>query len=100
MGMRIISRKTLDDFCEGESPEVKKALDAWFHYTKAAEWKTPEDVKKVHPKASIIANNRVVFNILGGRYRLVAVIKYSASIVYIRFVGTHTAYNGINAETV
>jgi mRNA interferase HigB len=75
-------------------------LDTWFHYTKAANWKTPEDVKKDHPQASIIANNRVVFNILGGRYRLVTAFKYSAGTIYIRFVGTHTAYNKINAETV
>jgi mRNA interferase HigB len=102
--MRVVSRKKLDDFCEGESPDVKKALDTWFSFTKAAKWKSPTDVKKDHPKASIIAKDRVVFNILGGRYRLVAAIHYStgasAGAVYIRFVGTHTAYNKIDAATV
>jgi mRNA interferase HigB len=97
--MRVISRKTLVEFGEG-GPEVRKALATWLSITKAAKWKSPTDVKTSDPTASIIANNRVVFDILGGRYRVVVAIHYSSSIVFIRFVGTHTAYNGIDAETV
>ena len=61
---------------------------------KRADWKTPSDVKAIYRNASIIENNRVVFNIKGNSYRLVVAIDY------IRFVGTHQAYNKINVATI
>jgi len=67
---------------------------------KRADWKTPSDVKAIYRNASIIENNRVVFNIKGNSYRLVVAIDYQYSIVYIRFVGTHQAYNKINVATI
>jgi mRNA interferase HigB len=95
--MRVVSRKTLVEFGEEGGPEVRKALATWLSITKAARWNNPTDVRTTDPT---IANNRVVFDILGGRYRLVTAIHYSSGIVFIRFVGTHTAYNGIDATTV
>lgn len=44
--------------------------------------------------------NRVVFNIKGNNYRLVVAINYSYKIIYIRFIGTHTEYDKINAEKI
>ncbi len=58
------------------------------------------DIKNVYRNASIIANNRVVFNIKGDRYRLVVAINYAHGIVYIRFVGTHEEYDRIDAATI
>jgi hypothetical protein len=39
------------------------------------------------------------FNISGNRYRLIAKIGYAAGIVDIRFFGSHTEYNAVDAET-
>jgi mRNA interferase HigB len=97
--MHVISRKTLVNFGKG-NPDAQKALEAWFGITKAAKWKSPGDVRANDPKASIIANNRVVFDILGGRYRLVVAIRYSSGVVFIRFVGTHAEYSGVDAESI
>lgn len=58
------------------------------------------EIRKVYVNASLIANNRVVFNIRGNKYRLVAAIKYSFGIVYVRFVGTHQEYDDVDAETI
>lgn len=97
--MRIIARKALRDF--GDSvPLAKAALDSWYHEVSAAEWKTPADVKDMYRSASIIANNRVVFNISGNRFRLIVKINYRLSIIFIRFVGTHAEYDEIDAEEV
>ena len=63
-------------------------------------WQTPSDIKRAHANASIIANNRVVFNIQGNAYRLVVKLHYDRRFVYIRFVGTHAEYDKIDAETI
>jgi mRNA interferase HigB len=63
-------------------------------------WKTPQDIKSDYPSASILGDNRVVFNIKGNHYRLVVKINYAFSLVWIRFIGTHAAYDRIDATTI
>jgi len=62
--------------------------------------KTSEEVKKSHPKASILQGSRVVFNIKADDYRLVSLMDYKAGIVMIRFFGTHEDYDKVDAETM
>ena len=65
-----------------------------------ARWKSPEDVKRAHPKASILKGSRVVFNIKGNDYRLIAVVRYANGVLLIRFFGSHEEYDKVDAETV
>ncbi|MCK5424887.1 MAG: type II toxin-antitoxin system HigB family toxin [Emcibacter sp.] len=97
--MRIIARKQLVDFGR-QHPKAKGGLDSWWLYVKKADWSCPQDVKDALPKASIIANNRVVFYIRGGSYRLIVQFNYPYRIGYIRFIGTHGAYDKIDATGV
>ncbi len=97
--MRIISKKTLKKFWE-KHQDAEQALMAWHARTKKADWKSPADVKRDYRNASIIADNRAVFNIKGNRYRLVAAINYAYRVVYARFVGTHEEYDAIDVATV
>jgi mRNA interferase HigB len=73
---------------------------AWLHIVGAAAWRHPEDVKASYPKASILKSGRVVFNVKGNDYRLVARVQYQAGVLEIRFFGTHADYDEIDAETV
>ncbi|MDP9969209.1 mRNA interferase HigB [Variovorax paradoxus] len=57
-------------------------------------------MKAQYANASIIANNRVVFNIKGSDYRLIVAIAYRMQYVFIKFIGTHTQYDQIDAATV
>jgi mRNA interferase HigB len=57
-------------------------------------------VKRSHPKASILKGGRVVFNIKGNDYRLIAALNYRAGVLVIRFFGTHADYDKIDVETV
>jgi mRNA interferase HigB len=66
----------------------------------SAQWKTPQEVKVAHPKASILKSGRVVFNIKANDFRLVAVVQYQAGVMMIRFFGSHEDYDKVNAETV
>ncbi len=97
--MRIISKKALRDFWKIR-PDAEQQMRAWFTKTNAANWKTPGDIKTDYRNASFVANNRVVFNIKGNKYRLVVSINYVYSVVYIRFVGTHTDYDKIDARII
>jgi mRNA interferase HigB len=97
--MRIISRKRLREFWEKHT-DAQQALQAWYADVKQADWQTPADIKNVYRNASIVANNRAIFNIKGNKYRLVVVVQYQYGIVYIRFVGTHQEYDKIDAATI
>lgn len=103
--MRIIARKTLRQFVERlrgskDRKSVKSALDAWFYEVLRADWKTPADVLKAYANASIVGSDRVVFNIKGNDYRLVAAINYRHQIVFIKWIGTHADYDEIDVKTV
>jgi mRNA interferase HigB len=97
--VRVIARKTLKDYWQTE-PATEQELKAWFAEAEAAEWKNPADVKAKYGNASILKDGRVVFNICGNHYRLVAWINYSFHTIYIRFIGTHKEYDRINAQTI
>jgi len=97
--MRILSRSTLRDFWASH-PDAEEALKAWYYEASHANWQSPAEIKAVHRHASILANNRVVFNIKGNRYRLIVAIRYDIGIIFIRFVGTHAEYDKVDAETI
>lgn len=95
--MRIIAKKALRDFWERHR-DAEESLLAWYREVEQEDWDTPAKVKKKYRSASIVADNRVVFNIKGNNYRLVVKINYGARLVFIRFVGTHAEYDRINVE--
>ena len=97
--MRIIARSTLREFWQ-KYPDSEQSLKAWFYDVKSANWQSPSDIKNVYANASIIANNRVVFNIRGNRYRLIVHVRYDIGIVFIRFIGTHQDYDKIDSTTI
>ncbi|MCK5573359.1 MAG: type II toxin-antitoxin system HigB family toxin [Bacteroidetes bacterium] len=97
--MRIIARRTLRDFW-GRKKDAEQPLKAWFHEAKRAKWKNPGQIKSQYRSASIVGNNRVVFNVAGNKYRLVVAVNYRLSIVYIRFIGTHAEYDKIDVEKI
>ena len=97
--MRILARRTLREFGEIH-PAARPGLEAWYADARHATWRSPMAVKAVYRNASILPNQRVVFNIHGNDYRLVVAINYAYGLVYIRFIGTHQAYDAIDATTI
>ena len=63
-------------------------------------WKTPIDVKQIYVNASILKEGRIVFNIKGNNYRLVAKFNFEKQWIFIRFIGTHVEYDKIDANTI
>ena len=97
--MRIIALSTLRTYWENH-PDARQSLQAWSADARHALWKSPADIKAVYRNASILANNRAVFNIKGNDYRLIVAIHYQLGIIYIRFVGNHKDYDRIDATVV
>jgi len=97
--MRVFARRTLREFWNNYS-DSEDALKAWFSEAENSQWENPSDIKNKYPHASILSDNRVVFNIKGNTYRLVVKINYDYGQVFIRFVGTHAEYDKIDATTI
>jgi mRNA interferase HigB len=103
--MRIIARSTLHAFVSSlaghkDQRAVKIALDAWFSDVAKARWSTTADVKRRYATASIVSSERIVFNIKGNSYRLVVAIDFEKSIVWIKWLGSHKAYDRIDVTKV
>lgn len=99
--MRIVSQRALHDYYKRKGRDGSKAsINAWIAIVEKDEWSSPVDIKARWSSASIIADNRVVFNIAGNKHRLVVKVNYDAQIVFVRFIGTHAEYDRIDAATV
>jgi mRNA interferase HigB len=100
--VRVIALSTLKEFWEGnpEYADSKEPILAWYRHILKADWKSPAEVKLDFRNVSILRDGRVVFNIAGNKYRLIARINYAYRVVYIRFIGTHAQYDEIDAQTV
>lgn len=99
--MRVIAKRTLRAFW-GSSlryRDAKGPLEAWHSECLKAKWKTPQELKAQFRSASVLKNNRVVFNIAGNKYRLVVSVDYQRQVMFVKFVGTHAQYDEIDAET-
>ena len=96
---RIIAKKTLREYWE-EHSECEQYLKTWYETAKLSNWRSPNDIKQTYANASVLKNNRVVFNIKGNSFRLIVKFNYERQWAFIRFVGTHAEYDKINAETV
>ncbi|MCK9374288.1 MAG: type II toxin-antitoxin system HigB family toxin [Sulfuricurvum sp.] len=97
--MNVISKKTLVLFYENH-PQAKTPLEVWHSDVRKAQWASPDQIKREYSSASFLRDNRVVFNIKGNDYRLIVHIDYKRKIVRVKFIGTHSEYDKINAEEI
>lgn len=98
--MRVIAHKRLREHWERPGRgDSEQPLKSWYAVVRAASWAHFADVKLQFGSASAVGE-RVVFNIAGNKYRLVAYINYAFHTVYIRFVGTHREYDDLDIEDI
>lgn len=75
-------------------------MDAWYRRVRRADWKNSADVRRDYSTADFLPDNRIVFNIGGNNYRLIIRANYHRQTIYVRFIGTHTEYDCIDATTI
>ncbi len=97
--MDIVAFRTLRAFYE-KHRDCEQQIKTWCKEATSANWKSPEEVKKVFSSASILNDNRIVFNIKGNKYRLIVKFNCKYCWAWIRFIGTHAEYAKINTETI
>jgi mRNA interferase HigB len=98
--MRVIARSTLVKFCE-RLPKARRAaaeaaMAEWHMTTSNAAWNNFAEVKASFNSADYVANGKVVFDVGGNKYRIVALIGFRTHRVFILFVGTHAEYNDLD----
>jgi Uncharacterized protein conserved in bacteria len=97
--VRVIAKKILRDYWAKHS-DCEQQLKAWYREMSNAEWNNLNEIKLKYPSVSILSNNRVAFNIKGSKYRLIVKINLDYQVIWIRFIGTHSDYDGINAVNI
>lgn len=96
---RIFAKSTLRKFWETHA-DSEQYLKTWYDTAKCADWKSPNDVKQTYANASILKDSRIVFNIKGNSYRLIAKFNFEKQWIFIRFIGTHAEYDRIDANNI
>jgi mRNA interferase HigB len=97
----IIAIKTLrEHWLKPGRADSEEPLKAWLEVTERADWSSTADVKDQYRHASFVGNDRVVFNIAGNKYRIVALIIFRTRTIFIRFIGTHHEYDDIDASKI
>jgi mRNA interferase HigB len=96
---RIFAKSTLREFWNTHK-DSEQYLKTWYNTAMNSDWKSPNQVKQTYAHASILKDNRIVFNIKGNSYRLVAKFNFEKQWIFIRFIGTHSEYDLIDANTI
>lgn len=99
LNVRVIAKRTLREFW-GKHADCEQQLKSWYRETEKAQWKKINELKREYPSASILKDNRIVFNIKGNDYRLIVKFNFDYQICWVRFIGTHAEYDKINANEI
>lgn len=90
--MKLLGKILLSDF-KKKHADARSHIDSWEAEAEEAKWATPQDLKNRYPKASLIKNQHVIFNICGNKYRLLTHVNYKNGMVLIKKIGTHKEYD-------
>lgn len=97
--MRIVAKKTIVSFYTWHA-DAKVALEDWYEKVESAEWENFAQLRMSFASADHVGNKRIVFNIRGNEYRLVAIVLFKVKMVYVRFIGTHQDYDKLSEEQI
>lgn len=97
--MRVVSKKKIVDYYTIHATS-KTALEEWHKKVTKANWSSLNELKQDFLSADYVGNNRVVFNIKGNDFRLIAIIIYVSKKLYVRWIGTHAEYDKVDAKNI
>lgn len=93
--MNLLGKNILHDFKERHA-DARSQVESWEQEVEKAEWNTPHELKNRYPKASLLKNQQVVFDICYNKYRILTIVNYKNKIVLVKNAGTHREYDSWN----
>lgn len=97
--MNIINRSTIT-YYSAKYPTAKNSLLEWYNGMLKQSFNHFNELKEVYGNASIVNEQRVVFNIKGNDFRLIVSINFWRKACYTIWFGTHSEYDKIDAKTI
>ena len=97
--MKILVKKTILYYIK-KYPIAEIQLLIWYNEFSKQEFNNFNELKRIYGNASIVNNNRVIFNIKGNDFRLVVSVNFLQDACYVIWFGTHKEYDKINVETI
>jgi len=97
--MRIIRQDKLLAFARKHA-DATNSITTWRKIVQEAKWEKGSDILADFPKAKLIPSKRARFKIVGNKYRLIIEVDYTDKNVEVRFIGTHSEYDEIDASSV
>ena len=97
--MIIFTPATISQYAY-QHPDVHDELLRWMRIVEAADWSSLADIKQDFNSVDYVKNDRYVFNIKGNQYRLIAMVHFRVRSLYVRFIGTHSEYNKVDASVI
>jgi mRNA interferase HigB len=95
--VHIITWTRCREFARRHAP-AGKPLRVWRHIVESSRWSDHHELLRSLPQTDVIRGPRVVFDIGGNKYRIVADVRYDLGRIYIRGVFTHAEYDRIDAS--
>jgi mRNA interferase HigB len=93
--MKLLGKQLLYEFVKNHA-DARSQIDSWQAEVEEMQWDTPNELKFRYPKASILKERQVIFDICGNKYRIWTQISYQNKVVLIKNVGTHKEYDKWN----
>jgi mRNA interferase HigB len=98
--VNIIARKALREFWEKHA-QAETPMKLLYSRLESRDWEGPQDIKdEFGTSVDFVGDNRVIFDVSGNKYRVIIAFAYEYKRGLIKFVGTHSEYDKINAETI
>jgi mRNA interferase HigB len=98
--MQVIALRTLRLFWE-RHPQAETPIRNWYAAAARANWESPAEVKRrFGASVDFVADNRIIFDLGGNKYRLVVHVAYRYRRVLVKFIGTNAEYDRIDPETI
>ena len=79
---------------------ARVALFEWYHELVILEFKSFNELKKVYGNVSLVSDDRVAFNVMGNKYRLVVRMVFEFKVIQIKWFGPHNEYDKIDVTTI
>ena len=90
--MRLLGKNIIDKFKQKHSTS-RKALDRWIKLIEGADFKKPQDIKRLFRNNVDFVGNQTVFDVGGNKIRAITKVEFGVKVVLVTHIMTHNEYD-------